>query len=299
VSTSTVSASVSAYAEACSPHLRDLDPATQAQLHTDIVEIVSEVCAELEGSPEDLVGTPDRFVRELRAAAGLPRPLSTEDVTRGNGLLFTLRRLGDHRSVRWLRTLLPELRPAWWVARGVLVAWAIAAASGASGPSWILNLIPHWPLAGSSILGLALVAGAVYVSVEAGRRRPRGWPRIAAPVASLVAIAFGMSLASNASRWTGGQAAYDEVVPPAGASVYVREAGPPTFSPVVVGSYVTTERFEVVDVSEARATIDSMLSAAPPASIYFEYGGEQRQPGNRQAIDELLAELVQRGLLNP
>ena len=296
----TTTAGIAAYVDACEPYLRDLDAATQAQLRADIVEIVAEVCGELEGAPDDLVGPPRRFVGELRLAAGLPPLPEPEPAKTADGFASALRRATQHRSMRWVRELLPELRPAWWVARGLLVAWVLGSATGAGGPSWIFNLIPHWPLAGSSILGLATAGGAVYVSVEAGRRRPRGWRRVAVAMASVVAIVFAGTLASQASRWTNGPAAYDYVGSPVSppAHTYTHGGTPPAFTPVVIGSHLTSERVEVVDLTTARDTIDKLLAGAPPASIYFDVDGGQVQPGTREAIDELLIDLVDRGLLN-
>ena len=298
MSTSTTPLVVAAYVQACEALLSDLDESTRAQLRADIVEIVSEVCGELDGAPDDLVGTPRRFVGELRVAAGLPPLNDQEQQRRAPGVAGTIRRLAEHRSTRWVRSLGPDLRTAWWVARGVLVGWAAGWATGARGPSWILNLVPHWPVAGSALLGFGAVGTAVYLSVEAGRRRPQGWRRLAVLAASVVAVVFAASTASQASRWTNGPAAYDFVGPPTDAAVVVYSGPPRAFSPVVVGSHLTSERSEVLDLTTARETVDMLLASAPPASIYFEFDGGQHQPGTRQAIDDILVDLVDRGLLN-
>ena len=297
---------VSHYVDACEEFLDDLDEPTRAQLRRDIAEIVAEVCSELDGAPADLVGPPFRFVAELRSAAGVPpraAPVAPHAGSSRRGLRARVRSLWQHPALQWIRGLVPELRPAWWVARGILLAWLLGRATGARGPSWMLNVLPHWPVFESTVIGLAATAAAIYASVEAGRRRPTGMARALVVAASLVAVVFALSLASDASRWTaGGRAAFDEVstqtpwnAPP--PYLGMRSDGS-SFRPLVIGSDVTGETVEVIGFDESLRVVDDLLTTAPPAAIFIDQHGQQQRPGTRDAIEDVLNELADRGHLN-
>ena len=289
----TIDQAVASYVEACAPYIADLDAETRAQLRRDISEIVSEVCAELDGAPIDLVGPPERFVAELRIAAGLRAaqpPGESASAPATPRLRDRLKGLWHHRAVVWTRHIVLELRPAWWVVRGLLVGWSLSRVTGNRGPSWILNVVPHWPLFGSTALGLAATGAAIYLSVEGGRRRR---PRALLIAASVVAVWFGAVLASEASRFTDGPAAYAYVGSPQQQPKYA----PATFRPVMVGSDLTGDRFEVIDLAQARSMLDQMLLDAPPAAIYVEHDGAQERPGTLAAIQQVLDRLVASGHL--
>ena len=75
------------YVDQCEQHFHDLPPDVQRSLADDVREIVSEVASQLDGNPADLVGEPQAFCAELRAAAGYPPTpsSSTQDSTTTQG----------------------------------------------------------------------------------------------------------------------------------------------------------------------------------------------------------------------
>lgn len=303
-----VDGAVSQYVHDCEEFLEDLDESTRAQLRCDIAEIVAEVCSELEGAPADLVGPPFRFVSELRSAAGVPplRGTGAETVIAASGrhrLLERVRELWNHSAMRWMRTLAPELRPAWWVGRGVLLAWFLGRLTGAGRPAWILGLVPHWPVFGSTIIAVATTAAAVYMSVEAGRRHLTRAKRLAVGAASVVAIVFALSLAGEASRWTSESADWPGYSGPPihdhpPRMITQVSADGSGFRPVTIGSEVTGDEVAVTDVAAARTLLGRLLADAPPAAIFLNHGGARHQPGTLRGLHELLDTLTADGYLN-
>ena len=313
--TATVDLAVAEYVESCEIYLADLDELTRAQLRNDVREIVTEVCSELDGAPQDLVGPPLRFVTELRNAAGLPS-LAPADVAAARPRRATLRDrlsvLWNNRAIAWTRALAPELRPAWWVARGVFIAGVLGMLTGAARPRWLLGLLPHWPVFGSTSLGLAAIGACVYASVEAGRRRQRGVSRVVRAVASLVAVLFALNLATKASDWT----TTGDVVGPIDGSAFVyvhpprdfvnaaiaaskAQRGDAGFSPVRIGTDLTGEEIEVIGFPSAQDALDRLLAEVPPAAIYVDHDNMRERPGTLEALNALLDDLVRRGHLNP
>ena len=301
-STTSAVAATADYLSRCDEHLGDLPPAIQAQLRQDIAEIVDEVCGELGGAPTELVGPPERFVAELRAAAGwpLPAPAVSPGGTEpdSHSLRHLLRAVREHRSLLWTRALLPELRPAWWVLRGYLIAVAIGRVTGAPRrPEWLLELLPYWPVIGSRLLGLAVIASAIYVSVEAGRRPLSRSRRLGRALASIVAISTAMALAADLKS-------HATVGPYLSAPTFVdHNQGPPPdvgapFEVVHIGSDLTGDRIEVLDLPSAETTLDRLLEEAPPAAVFIDRGGERVRPGNRDNWQAALQALVEEGALN-
>ena len=303
----TVDDAVSLYVLACEQFLDDLDEETRTQLRVDIAEIVAEVCGELDGEPADLVGPPFRFVNELRVAAGVGarQPSGEPPGAAPPGGRAPRKRLRDrvgtawgHPAMRWTRGLVPELRPAWWVARGVLFAWLIGEVTGGSS-WWLFDVVPMWSVFGSRLVGLATVAGGVYVSVEAGRRRPTGRRRFAMIAASIVSVVFGVSVVSDLSRSLDRGVTYvshDEqfAAPPFGSGLPGA-----TFRPVQLGSDVTDEVFDVIDMTRASTALEELLTTGPPAAIWIQHDGVQLRPGTQAAIEQELQRLAADGYLNP
>jgi hypothetical protein len=89
--------------------------------------------------------------------------------------------------------LAPALRPAWWVARGYLAVSALAYLQGNGASAF-----PVPELAGSSVVGVLAVLGAVALSVRLGQRAlPRGG-RLMVIGANAALAAFGVTLLGNA-----------------------------------------------------------------------------------------------------
>jgi len=131
---------------------------------------LSELAAERGGDLAGRLGTPRLYAAELRAAAGLPeratgtvprrRPLS-EAVAHARASFTVLTE--QHSWLRSVRGFLASIRPAWWVLRGYLAAWALW--------SFIDGMRGVRPPQG--VLQLAMALAAIIISVQLGR----GWLR--------------------------------------------------------------------------------------------------------------------------
>jgi hypothetical protein len=119
---------VDQYLEEVAVHLADLPESERAELLEDLRTHLTEVEAEDEGSLADRLGPPAVYAAELRASAGLQRPAPTAAPAppRPSGLRELRTRLGT--TVRRVPGAAPvfaflaDLRPVWWVARGVAFA---------------------------------------------------------------------------------------------------------------------------------------------------------------------------------
>lgn len=299
--TPTLDIAVRAYVAECEPLLEDLEDVDRDQLRNDINEIVTEVCGELDGSPMQLIGPPARFVAELRAAAGFGPPPSTDGEEAAPAarrrMWDRVRSLWYHPASLWLRNLMPELRPAWLVGRGVLVAVALARLTGSSPrPSWLLGVIPYWPVFESRLLGIAAIGAGVYLSVEAGRRRLTGGRRVLRGASSVIAIATAFVLISDLR-----DVAVHDSHPQVVVIDHPTPANPGPGAPgnlVGIGSDVTGQYEVVVHLDHAQAILDELLVNAPPAAIFIEHNGARVNPGTSQAINEMLNTLAEEGFLN-
>ena len=292
----TVEPEVAAYAARCDQHLADLDPSVRARVRLDIEEIVSEVCAELDGTPDELVGPPARFVTELRSAAGLPAP-PVDAVGDGGPTRPPWRdRLGGlwaSRPMVWVRGLAPELRTAWWVLRGFLVAAIVGwITGGGPRPSWLL-VMPYWRVLGSRVVGLGVLAGAVYLSVEAGRRELSRNQRVLRRVASVAAVVMAFAVVSDLRD----AARVDFRAAP--RFVALAKAGPRADGVVTIGSIATGAAREARTVEEAQAAVRDLLQLGPPSTIYIDADGRPTFPRTEAGIAETLQALADGGFLQP
>jgi hypothetical protein len=176
------------YLDEVRSHLADLPADERDDLLEDLEAHVHEVAAATDAPLSDALGPPAAFAAELRASAGLGSRPVTDD--RG----WVARRLdrvaGRAEAVRrhpWTRavvTFLPELRPAWWVARGWLLVYLAGVATGGDG-GWF----PLPELLGNAFLGLVATVPAVVWSVRLGRSQvARSWRRTLNALAVLGAL---------------------------------------------------------------------------------------------------------------
>lgn len=174
---STTTTDVDAYAAGVREALADLPAADRDDLLADLEDHLAEVAAE--GGLEELLGSPEAYAAELRSSAGLPPPV---------------RRPAPRQRPAWLRetlAFLPELRPGWWVVRGLLVAWFASLALGGAVPLWLMLAVP-----------------AVPASVLLGRRaalEPRlRWVDLAASIASVVLALLTVGLVGGTTTYSDG-----------------------------------------------------------------------------------------------
>lgn len=164
------------YLAAVRAELGDLPDDERSDLLDDVEQHLLEVSAEADGPLEAVLGPPERYAAELRAAAGLPvRGADGQDTVfrrldarlaaswPGRVAHRTAARLDASPTLRDMRDFLPELRPGWWVLRGYLAVVVLSMVWGE--PSLP---IPH--LFGNPLLGLIAAALAIRASVAWGRR---------------------------------------------------------------------------------------------------------------------------------
>ena len=157
------------YLDAVRSRLADLPADERDDLLDDLEAHVHQVAATTEGPLDDALGPPSTFAAELRASAGLA------PAARGSARLDRWRRRGDalqdHPWARATVAFLPELRPAWWVARGWLLVWLAAEATGGDHSAF-----PLPELFGNAFVGLVATVPVVAWSVRLGRNpSPPRW----------------------------------------------------------------------------------------------------------------------------
>ena len=167
---------VRAYVRAVRAWLGDLPADEVEDLTAGMEADLAERAAESGGPLGGLLGEPEAYAAELRSAAGLPPRVDVvvaPDAVRHEPWTDRLVRDAHELVARhpWLR----ELRPTWWLARGAVAGWVVAAVLG-TGRTLLL------PLVGAALsmwLGLVLRrreplgAGARF-ALGAGERARRG-----------------------------------------------------------------------------------------------------------------------------
>jgi hypothetical protein len=167
MTTTTVDPEVEAYLAAVRRHLADLPDDERDELLEDLESHLREVAAESDGPLTERLGAPDDYAADLRASAGLP-PVDAATAA-GTNVARVRRhwtRLAAHPTTRRVRAFLPELRPGWWVLRGMLLVWVLAMTNDVDASD-----IPFPPLFGSRFVGFVAMIVAVPLSVRLGRRQ--------------------------------------------------------------------------------------------------------------------------------
>lgn len=165
---------IGTYVERVRDALADLPPDDREELLADLHDHLLEVAGEDgDASLEALLGQPESYAAELRSSAGLP-PVGAPD--RGSRSGAGWRQLAAHPAARSTMDFLVELRPGWWVARGLLVGVLAGAAAG-SVPAGVL-------------VALLAVPASVWVG-----RHSRRWLTIAASAAVALVALLAVSVA--------------------------------------------------------------------------------------------------------
>ena len=200
----TTSEEVTRYLDRVRALLVDLPADEREELLDDLAVHLREVAAETDEPLEQALGTPAAFAAELLASSGhadaARRRRPWPEVA---GLDRARRRWGHLRrsaASRWVRALLPELVPGWWVLRGYLAVMLLSEITNDRSGSF-----PVPGIAGSHILGLVAVSGAIFASVQlgrrnAGRRRPL-WVWGLDAVVALGALSTLLALGANADGY--------------------------------------------------------------------------------------------------
>ena len=132
---------VQAYVRAVRAWLGDLPADEVEDLTAGMEADLAERAAESGGPLGGLLGEPEAYAAELRSAAGLPPRVDVvvaPDAVRHEPWTDRLARDAHVLVARhpWLR----ELRPTWWLARGAVAGWVVAAVLG-TGRTLLLPLV--------------------------------------------------------------------------------------------------------------------------------------------------------------
>ena len=132
---------VQAYVRAVRAWLGDLPADEVEDLTAGMEADLAERAAESGGPLGGLLGEPEAYAAELRSAAGLPPRVdvvAAPDAVRREPWTDRLARDAHELVARhpWLR----ELRPTWWLARGAVAGWVVAAVLG-TGRTLLLPLV--------------------------------------------------------------------------------------------------------------------------------------------------------------
>ncbi|MCD0448222.1 hypothetical protein LO762_03280 [Actinocorallia sp. API 0066] len=171
---------VTDYAAAVRAALADVPPADRAELLEDLEEHLAEVAAEHDGPLAERLGTPESYAAELRAAYSQTAPVKPRRGLRARiadadrRVRETAERLVPANPAA--RDVLHDLRPVWWVARGVFAALLVEAFLGGH---------LGYP---RGVRALFLLLVCVSVSFWLGRRARGGAPRHVAAVLGLAAL---------------------------------------------------------------------------------------------------------------
>jgi hypothetical protein len=143
---------VRAYVAAVRAWLADLPADEVEDLTAGMEADLAERAAESGGPLGGLLGEPEAYAAELRSAAGLPPRVEVVLPDAVPREPWTARLARDAHELVARNPWLRELRPTWWLARGAVAGWVLAAVLGTGG----VLLLPLIGAALSMWLGLVL-----------------------------------------------------------------------------------------------------------------------------------------------
>jgi hypothetical protein len=131
---------VQAYVRAVRAWLGDLPADEVEDLTAGMEADLAERAAESGGPLGGLLGQPEAYAAELRAAAGLPPRVEVVVPDAVPTEPWTDRLVRDAHDLLARHPWLRELRPTWWLARGAVAGWVLAAVLG-TGRTLLLPLV--------------------------------------------------------------------------------------------------------------------------------------------------------------
>jgi hypothetical protein len=131
---------VRAYVLAVRAWLGDLPADEVEDLTAGMEADLAERAAESGGPLGGLLGQPEAYAAELRAAAGLPPRVEVVVPDAVPTEPWTDRLVRDAHDLLARHPWLRELRPTWWLARGAVAGWVLAAVLG-TGRTLLLPLV--------------------------------------------------------------------------------------------------------------------------------------------------------------
>jgi len=217
-----VTDTVAAYVREVRAELADLPIEDVDDIAGGMEADLSELAAECGGDLAGRLGSPKLYAAELRSAAGLPEPVTGPGPRRrplgeaATHLRASFTRLTEqHPWLRPITAFLDTLRPAWWVLRGYLAAWAL----------WSMLLGGTRGFRPDSLKEWVMALVAIVVSVQLGRgwlrNRALSRPLLVLANAIAVIVAF-MALGAGAG---GGSYYVETYSPPPGVSLNGQAVG--------------------------------------------------------------------------
>ena len=181
-----ISAASDAYLAAVGVALAGVPDSDRQELLDDLAEHLAELAHETDDGLTERLGPPEKYAAELLASAGIePAPTTGIARLKLDDRFRRARELFDSPRLRGARAFANDLRPGWWVVRAWLVLAALAARSGLQEALWIPHVTGSTfrTSAGHTLFDLAVLAGAVAISVRIGRG-----PKWAAWIATTLGI---------------------------------------------------------------------------------------------------------------
>lgn len=212
----TIEPAVATYLEEALVAIADVQGDAHQELADAIEEAILEVAEESEGNLEEVLGEPSDFVAELRAASGFG-PSGRVGKRRFQRLRSTISQqtatMKESTSYRWTGQLLGELQPAWWVARGYVVAfvltfylsWLVAPQWGRV--LWLLSIPLPRLLPG--VLALPALIAFIVISVQIGRRTYSGWRKSLVMLLNVLTVVGMLGLSGSLESRYNSQAVTD------------------------------------------------------------------------------------------
>jgi hypothetical protein len=186
---------VRAYVLAVRAWLGDLPADEVEDLTAGMEADLAERAAESGGPLGGLLGQPEAYAAELRSAAGLPSRVEVVVPDAVPSEPWTQRLVRDAHQLVGRHPWLRELRPTWWLARGAVAGWVLAAVLG-TGRTVLLPLV-----------GAAL---SMWLGLVLRRREPLG-TGVRVALAAGNALAVVLLLPMLASYTSGPSGFSDEV----------------------------------------------------------------------------------------
>jgi hypothetical protein len=191
--TTPVTDDVSRYLADVAVHLEGLAPDERTELLDDLEQHLLEVAAEPGPPLHERLGPPADYAAELLASVGATDVHPTMPGIIGRAMARWHRVQASDRAAA-ARVFARDLRPAWWVLRGIIAGWALAALL--SGSSLTLGWLVFPSVHGNDFLGAVLAAAGVSASIKLARRQ--AWPRLLL-LANVGLCVYGLFLVSNAA----------------------------------------------------------------------------------------------------
>jgi len=201
----TIDPAVATYLETALKEITEVQGDARQELAEAIEEAILEVAEESEEGLEKVLGEPADFVAELRVASGFGPATGRVRRRRFTKMRGSLEKqiasVSESTPYEWTAELLRELQPAWWVARGYLVAFVLTFYL-----EWLVT--PRWgrilwiasipmPRLLPGVLAVPILLAFILISVQLGRRTFTGWRKSLVMLLNVLAVVAMIGFAAS------------------------------------------------------------------------------------------------------